>query len=240
MALREGFVDEPEELKIYPAKTVAVENMKAKRKIQEETALLRLVSHRRYIKWSKISFDSSSVHVYLKYINHRQSSSVISYTSICPSTTIHTIPQGQPIHTLPKMAGPSFEYAAGTRAPPELTLSTDDTYDWATIQKSRPTAKLLNATAGATLPPFTQKIPYDNPRADTPTSANSTFRVEASPKWFSIVSSELDDEGMMTVTLGVQGGKTLAAGKVVGVVTRWSGAGRMGSGKTREYYYQLQ
>lgn len=136
----------------------------------------------------------------------------------------------------------SYEYAAGTRAPSKLTPdATTDAYDWPTVLKSRPNAKLLKATTGSTLPPFTQKIPYEDPRADTPgTMANSTFRVEASPKWFSFVSSELDDDGQMNVVLGVQAGKVLTAGKVVCVVTRWSGAGMPGSGKTREYYYQLQ
>ncbi|KAK7180810.1 hypothetical protein DPSP01_002674 [Paraphaeosphaeria sporulosa] len=138
------------------------------------------------------------------------------------------------------MSGPSVVIRAGTAAPADVKPSADDTYDWATIQKSRPSAKLLKATAGSTLPVFSQKIPYDDQTNDPPTPANSTFRVDASPRWFSIVSSEIDDKGNMNVTLGVQAGKTLAAGKVVGVVTKWSGAGMPGSGGRSEYYYQLQ
>lgn len=138
------------------------------------------------------------------------------------------------------MSDPSFMYRAGTRGPSPLTPNTDGTYDWATLQKSREGVKLLPAKAGAPLPAFTQAIPYTDNSGDTPVPANSTFAVEASPKWFSFVGSEIDDQGVMRVTIAVQAGKTVEKGKVVGVVTRWSGLGMPGSGKTKEYFYEVK
>ncbi|KAF2446420.1 hypothetical protein P171DRAFT_430579 [Karstenula rhodostoma CBS 690.94] len=206
MTPRERFVDEFEKLKIYPAETVVVENKEAKEKgCGREAASLRLISHQRYITVEDPPPFYKCAH--LNYAGDIQLSTAIRSTRIYPSTIIRTIFQSQISHRLPRMSSPSYEYAAGTKAPPTLTPSADDTYDWAAIQKSRPTAKLIKATAGAALPSFTQKITYDDQINDPPTSANSTFKVEASPKWFSIVSSEIDEKGTMNVTLGVQGGR---------------------------------
>ena len=63
--------------------------------------------------------------------------------------------------------------------------------------------------------------------------------MDASPKWFTLVSAEFNAQGQMIVQLStVTGAKTLA-GKVVRVGTRWSGIGMSGSGKLTEYYFQV-
>jgi hypothetical protein len=225
---------EPKKPSINPAMTVAVENMQHAVKAREVREAFWPTSNRKYINRPEILFDSHSA--LLENIKHLRFRSAASSINTCSSSHLLTISNTDTHINFLKMSGASFEYATGTLAPPELTPLANDTYDWATIQKSRPAVKLLQATADSLLPPFVQKIPYGKKG----TLVNSTFKVEASPKWFSIVSSEMNDQGQMVVTLGVQAGKTLAAGKVVAVTTKWSGSGMLGSGKTREYFYQLR
>lgn len=104
--------------------------------------------------------------------------------------------------------------------------------------------QLNSAKMGASLPAFSQKIPFADVKGlQGPKNAivNSTFKLEASPKWFNIVSSEVNkkEDLTMTTTLGVSSLTKPPAGRVVRVITTWVATGSNDGGRIREYYYQI-
>ena len=133
----------------------------------------------------------------------------------------------------------SYSFRSSTTGAPLSPLPTpdpSDTYDWAAIQSVRKGATLL--TASATQPPviLPQMLKYTD-IDNVPQVA--TFKVDASPKWFTLISSAVDSKGAMTVQLGTIAGKTTAGTRVVRVGTTWSGNGMPGSGQLTEYYYAV-
>lgn len=115
----------------------------------------------------------------------------------------------------------------------------DDTYDWAkvqTVRKGTKTVNLLKATAGQPLLPITQSLDAQDMDGNP---SLSTFKVDASPKWFTVTSAEVNDKHQMVVQLGTIAGKTTSTGRVVRVGSIWSGSGAPGSGQFTEYYYQI-
>ena len=133
----------------------------------------------------------------------------------------------------------TYSYQASTGTP-QATLPppdpANDTYEWTKIQAARKQCKLL--TTSATQPPsvITQALSYVG---DDGTPGLSTFKVDSSPKWFTLLSAEFNAKGEMVITLGTVPGKTTPTGRVVRVGSYYSGVGGPGSGKITEYYYQV-
>ena len=112
----------------------------------------------------------------------------------------------------------------------------DDTYLWTDVLKVRKGAKLQTLTTGQAFPPITLSL------AGTDTEGNSyvaTYQAEASPKWFGIVSSELNEDNENIIKLALAPGKTTSTGRVVRVWTYRAGIGGRGSEKVVETFYQV-
>ena len=112
----------------------------------------------------------------------------------------------------------------------------DDTYLWTDVQKVRQGAKLQSLTAGQALPPINLSL------AGTDTEGNSfvaKYQAEASPKWFGIVSLELNEINENIIKLALVPGKTTPTGRVVRVWTYRAGIGGLGSDKVVETFYQV-
>ena len=124
----------------------------------------------------------------------------------------------------------------GSRPPlPALPkVDADDTYLWTDVQKVRKDAKAQTLTAGQALPTITQGL------ASTDVDGNPcvlTFRVEASPKWFGMLSSEVNEKTENVVKLALVPNKTTATGRVVRVWTYVGVGGVPGSDKVVETFY---
>ena len=126
----------------------------------------------------------------------------------------------------------------GSRGPlPALPKAdADDTYLWTDVQKVRKEAKLQTLTVGQALSPITLSL------AGTDFEGNSyvaRYQAEASPKWFGIVSSELNENNDNIIKLALAPGKTTSNGRVVRVWTYRAGIGGLGSDKVVETFYQV-
>ena len=133
----------------------------------------------------------------------------------------------------------AFSFQSSTTGAPLDPLpkpDTNDTLEWAKVQAVRKNAKLLNTSAGQPLPPITQPLTSVN---DDGTTQTSTFKLESSPKWFTLLSTEVNQKGEMVVQLGTIVGKATATGRIARVGSVWSGNGNLGSGQRTEYYYQI-
>ncbi|KAG8530311.1 uncharacterized protein KY384_004813 [Bacidia gigantensis] len=135
------------------------------------------------------------------------------------------------------MSGPS--YTIQLRVPltpdPLPAPNPDDTYDWAKVQTLRKGVKLLTVTAGQPLPPITQDITT----GDDPTNTGlANFKLDASPKWFTAVGTEVNAAGQLIVKYGTAVGKATPTGRVARLGSSLNG-NMPGGTKWTEYYYQI-
>ena len=135
--------------------------------------------------------------------------------------------------------GDNFSFRSSTTGAPLSALPTPDsadTLEWAKVQAARgKTCKLLTATAGQPIPPITQVIPYSDSNNNP---AMATFKIESSPKWFTHVKTEFNEQGSLVITLGIIAGVKTATGRVARIVSR-SGIGIPGASQNTEYYFQI-
>ncbi|KAL2059276.1 hypothetical protein ABVK25_000568 [Lepraria finkii] len=124
------------------------------------------------------------------------------------------------------------------RTPP--VPDTNDTYLWTDIEKLRklPTSVVpIQASAGKPLPlPIVQNLDSADPDGNYQLG---TYKLESSSKWFTLVSSGINNNHDNVINLGIVAGKGPGAGRVIRVGSTWGGAGPPGSGNFSEYYYQV-